>query len=188
MRRCLLPALMISLLLSGCGSAAGIQRKITEQNQKLAAAEALSFTVDVTANLDQEVFDCTLACQAGPEEITVELLAPESLAGVRARVGVDGVSLEYGEMSLGVGTAGLESVTPVSVPPLLVQALRSGFLQRCWSERDGERELLVSQIYVNDDADLTLWYDGETLLPVHGEFSREGELLLRCEIRDFSYQ
>lgn len=188
MRRFLLPALMISLLLTGCGGAAGAQRKIAEQNQKLAAAEELSFTVDVTANLGGEVFDCTLACLAGAEETTVELLAPESVAGIRARVGADGVALEYEDLSLGVGTAGLDTVTPISAAPLLVLALRSGFLQRCWTERDGERELLVAQVYVNDDAALTLWYDGETLAPLHGEFSRDGTVLLRCEIRDFTYR
>ena len=186
MRRYLLPALMISLLLSGCGGA-GAERKIAEQNQRFAEAEALSFVADVTANVGEEVFDCTLACAFAGEAVTVEVLAPESVAGVRARVADGSLSLEYEGLSLGVGTAGLDSITPVGAGPLLVQALRSGFLQRCWTERDGERELLAAQLFVSDLAALTLWYDGETLTPVHGEFSRDGAVVLRCEIRDFTY-
>lgn len=188
MRRYLLPALMISLLLTGCGSASGIQRKIAEQNEKLAAAEELSFTADVTANLGNEVFDCSLACTAAEASVTVEVLAPESVAGVRARIEDGSIALEYEDLSLGVGTAGLDSITPVSAAPMLVQALRSGFLQRCWTERDGERELLVAQIYVSDIAALTLWYDGETLTPLHGEFSQDSAVVLRCEIREFTYR
>ena len=186
MRRYLLPALMISLLLSGCGSA-GVQQKIAEQNEKLAAAEELSFTADITANIGDEVFECSLACAFDKETVTAEVLAPESVAGVRARVADGSVALEYEGLSLGVGTAGLDSITPIGAVPLLVQALRSGFLQRCWTERDGDRTLLVAQIYVSDLAALTLWYDGETLTPIHGEFSRDGAVVLRCEIKDFTY-
>ena len=186
MRRYLLPALMISLLLSGCGSA-GVQRKIAEQNQRFAAAEALSFTADVTANLGAEVFDCTLACAFAGEAVTVEVLAPESVAGIRARVEDGSVALEYEGLSLGVGTAGLDDITPVGAGPLLIQALRSGFLQRCWTERDGDRALLVAQVYDSDLAALTLRYDGETLTPLHWEVSQDGAVVLRCEIRDFTY-
>ena len=186
MRRYLLPALMISLLLSGCGGA-GAERMIAEQHQKFAEAEALSFTADVTANIGDEVFDCTLACSFEQETVTVEVLAPESVAGVRARVADGSLALEYEGLSLGVGTAGLEDITPVGAGPLLVQALRSGFLQRCWTERDGDRELLAAQVYVSDLAALTLWYDAETLTPTHGEFSQDGAVVLRCEIRDFTY-
>ena len=186
MRRYLLPALMISLLLSGCGGA-DAQRKIAEQHQRFADAQALSFVADVTADLGSEVFDCSLACAFEQETVTVEVLAPESVAGVRARVADGSLALEYEGLSLGVGTAGLDDITPVGAGPLLVQALRSGFLQRCWTERDGDRDLLVAQVYVSDLAALTVWYDGETLAPVHGEFSQDGAVVLRCEIRDFTY-
>ena len=186
MRRYLLPALMISLLLSGCGGA-GVQQKIAAQNEKLAAAEELSFAADVTANIGSEVFDCSLSCIFDKGTVTVEVLAPESVAGVRARVSDGSVALEYEGLSLGVGTAGLDDITPIGAVPMLVQALRSGFLQRCWTERDGERTLLAAQLYVSDLAALTVWYDGETLTPIHGEFSRDGAVVLRCEIRDFSY-
>ena len=184
MRRFLIPALMISLLLTGCGNG-GAERKLRTQQEKAAGAAELSFTAEITAELSEEVFSCTLACTADAEGVTAELLAPESLAGIRARVGNGETRLEYENLALSMGTAGLEHISPVSAAPLLAEALRSGFLRRCWTEKDGERTLIAAEIYVTDDAELSLWFDGETMAPVHGEFYQNGSMVLRCEIRDF---
>ena len=61
MRRMFLPALMITLLLTGCGGAAP-ERKIEELRETLTAAEEITVTADVTADLESEVFQCTLRC------------------------------------------------------------------------------------------------------------------------------
>lgn len=185
MRRFIVPALMISLLLSACGSGA-VQRKVAEQRERFAAAEEIVFTADITANLGKEVFQCTLSCAASPEIVTMEVVAPESVAGVRARLENGEAALEYEGISLGIGTAGLDSITPVSAVPLLMSALRSGFMQRCWMERDGEETLVAEEVYVTDEAALTVWYNESDMAPVACEFSQEGRVILRCEIRGFT--
>ena len=187
MRRFLMPALMISLLLTGCG-AGGAEERLKAQREKLSAAEEITFTADITADLGSEVFDCTLDCAWTPEELTVQVSAPESITGVCTRFRDGEAVLEFGDVSLGVGTAGEEGLSPVSAVPLLTDALRSGFLRRVWRERDGERELLAAEIYVTDAAALTMWFDAETLTPLHGEFYRDGRMILRCEIRDFTFR
>ena len=187
MRRYLiLPALMISLLLGGCGGAGAEQRKVEELREKAAAAEEITFTADVTANLGSEVFDCTLRCDAGPESVTAEVISPESVAGVRARTENGGITLEFEDVSLGIGSTDPDDPAPLSVPALLVTALRSGFLQRCWTEREESRELIAAEIYATDAAALTVWFDRLDMTPLYCELSRAGEMVFSCEIRDFA--
>ena len=186
MRRLLLPALMISLMLSGCGGTNAAMRRVEEQRELFAGAEEMTFTADITADAGDELFSCTLHCTAEPDLTHVELLAPESLIGVRAEIKDGEATLEYGEISLGIGPAGLDSVTPVSAVPLMVSALRDGFLQRCWTEQDGGRKLIAAEEYAEEKTALTIWYDSETMQTVHCEFSQDGKTVLRCEVRDFT--
>ena len=186
MRRWLLPALMMALLLTGCGQSAP-ERKIDGMRKTLAAAEEIAVTADVTANLGEERFSCTLRCLAAPDQTVVEVRAPESIAGIRAIVGGDGTKLEYAGLSLGVG--GWEpDAAPVTALPLLLRALRGGSTLRTWTEWEGERTLFVRELYVTEDTTLTVWLDGATLLPAHADFTRGGETMLRCEITEFTYR
>ena len=186
MRRWVLPALMITLLLAGCGSAAP-ERKLDEMRRALAAAEEIGVTAEVTEKLGDERFSCTLRCVCAPERSTVEVCAPESIAGIRAVVGPDAATLEYEGLSLGIGALGPEPA-PVTALPLLLRALRGGSTLRSWTEWEGERTLFVREYYVMDDDTLTVWLDAQTLLPVHAELARGGEMLINCEISEFTYR
>ena len=186
MRRWLLGALMITLLLTGCGSAAP-ERKLDELQKTLHAAQELSVTADVTANLGEERFSCTLRCVSTPEQTSVEVLSPETVAGIRAVVGAEGTKLEYDGLSLGVG--GWEpDASPVTALPLLLRAMRSGSTLRSWTEWEGERTLFVREAFVSDDTSAAVWFDAQTLQPVHAELTRGGETALRCEITEFTYR
>lgn len=186
MRRWIMPALMIILLLAGCGRSAA-ERKLDETGKALAAAEELTVTADVTANLGTERFSCTLTCTAGADGTTVEVKAPDAIAGIRAVIGVDGTTIEYAGLSLGVGSGGTDP-SPMTALPLLLTALRAGSTLRSWTEWEGERTLFVREIYVTDDAALTVWFDAAALQPIHAEFTCGGETILRCEIREFTYR
>jgi hypothetical protein len=177
---------MMTLLLTGCTQAAP-ERKLGELRRTLSAAEELAVTAEVTANLGEERFSCTLRCTSTPEQTEVEVLAPETVAGIRAVTDAEGMQLQYEGLSLGVG--GWEpDAAPVTALPLLLRAMQSGSTLRSWTEWEGERTLFVRELYVTDDTTLTVWLDGGTLLPVHAEFSRGGETLIRCEITEFTYQ
>ena len=186
MRRWLLPALMMILLLGGCGDAAQ-EREMEAMKAALAAAEEIRAEADITANLGDERFQCSVVCRATAEQTGIELTAPESIAGIRAVVSEDGMSIEYADVSLGLGSPGTD-VAPVTALPILLTALKRGGALRSWTERDAERTMIVREQYVTDETTLTVWLDASSLLPVHAEFLQNGEVTLRCEIRDFSYR
>ena len=186
MKRAILPALMITLLLCACGNGgAAAEEKLEARRDALAAAEEITFTADVTANLGDEVFACTLACAATPEEVSAEVLAPEPVAGVRA-VSRDGeTTLRYEGVQLSVGAAGLG---PMQAVPLLMRALKAGHVIRAWTETAERGALIAAEIYADDNYALTVWFDSAALSPVHASLSEGGTELLRCEIRNFTYR
>ncbi len=185
MRRWIVPALMIMLLLTGCGDGAA-ERKLDGTCKAIAAAEELSMTADVTANLGNERFSCTLACTVDADGATVEVKAPETIAGIRALVGAEGTTIEYEGLSLGIGND--RDTAPVTALPLLLNALKSGSTLRTWTEREGEREIVVREYYLTDDTSLAVWLDAETLCPLHAEFRQGGAVTIRCEITQFTYE
>lgn len=186
MRRTLLPALMITLLLTGCGGAVP-ERKLESFRETLNAAQEIDLTADVTADLDGEAFQCTLRCTSTPGQTAVEVAAPETIAGIRALVDPEKLQIEYADVSLGVGGAAVMP-SPVTALPALLQALREGSCLRSWTEREGDKALCVREYYVTDDCTLTAWLDSATLRPLYAELRQGEKTAVRCEIREFAYR
>ncbi len=185
MRRWLLPALMIPLLLTGCGKSVP-ERKLEELRKTLAAAEEIALTAEITAELGEEVFACTLGCTAAGERVVVEVTAPESVAGVRAVLTPDGATLEYETLSLGVGQD--SPLSPIGALPRLLSALRGASVLRSWTEWAEEKTLFVREYWLSEDMTLRVWFDAATLLPAHAEFIAGGRAALRCDILSFTWK
>ena len=187
MRRWLLPALMITLLLTGCGGSQPA-RRLEKLRDTLSTAQTVTLTADIDARNEEEVFSCTVLCTAQSDSVSVELTAPETVAGIRAVTDAEGTRIEYDGVSLGVGSTLDGRLSPAGALPQLLAALRTGSVLRSWTEREGERQFLVAEFYVADDTTLAVWLDGETLTPLSAEFRRGDAVALRCEIRDFTYE
>lgn len=184
MKRVILPVLMITLLFAACGGGAAIEEQVEARRDALGAAESFRFTAEVTADLGSEVFESTLACSVTPEQIAMEVLSPELIAGVTATAaaGTGETALEYGRVQLAVGKQ--DAPGPFSALPLLCEALRSGHVIRAWSEEG----LIAAEFYAGDEYGLTVWFTESDLTPVHAEFysgGADGRALVRCGITDF---
>ncbi len=188
MRRSFLaPALMISLLLTGCGGAAGAERKIETQRDAFAAAEKLSFTAQCTSSPGGgEVFFCELNCSADALQTAVEVVSPASVAGITATAHSGETVLSYDGVQLVIGAAQMPG--PLTAMPLLTEALRGGSVLRAWREREGDTQLLAADYFCDaEETELTVWFDEATLLPMHAEVRSGGVSVLQCEILNFSY-
>lgn len=181
MKRVILPVLMTALLLSACGGGAAVEEQVEARRDALGAAERICFTAEVSSDLGSEVFHCTLACTATPEEVAMEVLTPDNIAGVTATAAAGETALEYGSVQLVFGAP--DAAGPFSALPLLCEALRTGHVIRAWSED----ELVAAEFYAGDERGLTVWFSESGLTPVCAELynGADGRLLVRCEIRDF---
>lgn len=134
----------------------------------------------------------TMRCEYTPEgNSTVELLAPETVAGVRAILSGETMALEYEGLCLNAGTRSDEEISPAACLPRLMSALRDGWLleenQETWTEIPCLR-LTVDQSGLQDGKIVsTLWLRLDDGKPLRGEISVDGEEILTAEFTRFEF-
>ena len=97
MRKALLFALMMTLCLSltGCGGETAEKQETEELQMKFQNLSAATVEAELTCHYGDEVRTYTLRCSYTPEESTVEVLAPEDLAGISATLTGEALTLQY---------------------------------------------------------------------------------------------
>ena len=143
---------------------------------------------------DQEglEWEARLKCEYVPGgEITVEVLEPETIAGVRAVLNDTDWSLEFEDASLNVGFLSEEAVRPATCLPRLMSALRDGWLleenEETWSEVPCMR-LCVDQSGTQSGKIIsTIWLRQDDGKPLRGEIAVDGEIILTAEFTSFSF-
>lgn len=190
MRKALLFAPMLMLLLTACGG--GEERDpAAELQQQYAAVGAATLEADVTCHYDDEVREYTLLCAYTPESSTVTVLAPANLAGISATVEEGTLTLSYEDISLDAGSYSAAAISPVAALPKLMEAASAGYAAEQSEEELGERKCLRLSCDLSDDTDTlyTTWFDQETLLPLRSEISVDGAVVFevawsRFEVTD----
>ncbi len=166
--------LALALALSACSGAA---EPLAELRGRLLSSESVSITAAVGSTAGGAERQYTLALTRQGGECAVSVLAPESLAGVRAVYDAEGRALEYEGLLLPAGEAG---AGPVDALPLLLEALESGYVSLSWSE--GESTLCSLELTDSLSVTLSLGPDGEVQW---AELYEHGECAARCVIESF---
>lgn len=185
--------LMISLVLSACGGGgkqAPMERALTVRGMYLSASGCTA-RMQVTADYGQRVYTYTVEAQVSGGETVLTVRAPAEIAGITARLR-DGKSfLEYDGAMLETGPLAEDGLTPLSAVAALLEAARSGFMDSCGMERQGERSLL--HVLCRDPADppgcgrqVDLWFDETDSRLVRGDVSVDGRRVIQCEFEDFT--
>ena len=185
------PMMALCLLLMGCG--AGEESAAEALRQPCREMTGCAMTAEVRlSGEDGTVGDFTLRCEYDPEGVTtVEVLAPETAAGVIAEIDGEDLTLRYRDLCLGAGTVSSEKLSPMECLPELMAAAREGWLLSESRETVGEEPCLrltldrtgeeggkiVSTLYLREG-------DG---VPVYGEIAAEGEVLLKAAFTDFTF-
>ena len=184
------PMLTLCLLLSACSTEA------TETVDDLRGRyqEMTGCTMESTVICDQAgmEWEAVLRCDYVPgDECTVEVLSPESIAGVRAVFSDTDWHLEYEDMVLNAGPLSQEQISPAECLPRLMQALRDGWLleenKEAWNEIPCLR-LSVEQTGANgNDIISTIWLRQDDGTPLRGEIAVDGENILTAEFTRFTF-
>lgn len=187
------PMMALILLLSACGGGGG--------NGETAAADLrdryhdmTGCTMEAGVSCGQEglAWEAVLRCDYVPGgESTVEVLSPETIAGVKAVLSQPEWRLEYQGDSLNAGTLSEEEISPAACLPRLMSALRDGWLleenQEEWGGVSCLR-LTVDQTGVRDGKILsTLWLRRDDGTPLRGEIAVDGEIILTADFTSFSF-
>ena len=191
MRKCLVCVLMTTLLLAGCGKAGVSEAEelaLTVRGEYL-AMESCAARAAVTADYGQRVYQYEMAVSVNGEETTLTLSAPETVAGLTARLTGEENLLEFDGVSVETGPLDDDGLTPVSALPALLEAARSGYMTACALEEDGA----LLRIDCGDPegtpgagTETALWFDASTHALTRGEISVDGFRAILCEFSEFT--
>jgi len=184
-------ALMISLslLLVGCGErSADIGQRIGERYNGLESAQ---MTAQVGFTYHGQLRSYTLHCSAaGEESYTVEVLAPEHLAGIRAQFAGEDQTIIFEDLCLDAGTVSREKISPAAVLPMLVEALGSGYIFETWEESRADTDCLCAALDTTGEQGkivYTVWLEKEELAPLYAEIAVENEIFFTVEFTEFEF-
>ena len=181
------PMMTLLVLLTGCSGEAAVNLRDAYQEMSGCIMEAV-----ISCGWEEQIWEATLRCDYVPSgESTVEVLEPETIAGVKAVIRETDWSLEYEDTVLNVGTLSPESISPADCLPRLMSALRDGWLleenEENWNDVPCLR-ITVDQSGTQDGKILsTLWLRQEDGKPLRGEIAVEDKIILTAEFTSFDF-
>lgn len=176
--------LLIILLFSGCKTSDGTAPGMDLRNALL-AANGCSFQAIITADYGESMFTFVLDCVSDAEgNITFTVAEPETIQGISGKIDESGGNLTFDDKILTFPMLADDQLTPVSVPWLLVRALRSGYISSGGADADLYK-LEIDDSYEEDPLRMDLWLDNHDK-PVHCDFLWNNRRILSAEIKNFS--
>ena len=183
---CFLPMILLLLF---CGCESRQQVKEPEQIQAFyRQTVAAQLQARVCCQYDDAVREYDFLCHWTEAESTVEVMAPAELAGIRALLKGEELKLEYQGMSLDAGALSSRELSPVQALPLMLRALRQGYVTGwCREKLDGKESihLTLDESSAGGKIYYDLWLD-EAYRLLAGEIRVEEQVRFQCRIQAFT--
>lgn len=177
--------LLFTLMLLSALTACSAKPKAAELAQTVrdsyTSADGISMNAELTANYSSRAYSFSVKYEEDDGGGTVTVLEPESIAGISARIGEDGVTLIFDGAEVFTGEVTEDGLSPVDALPVIVKAWREGAVTGTeYVKSDGAERLSVSY-RITDSAALITVFDTDTYLPVSAELTRDGYTVLTLE-------
>lgn len=178
MKKLYLPLLLcFTLLLTGCGNSSA-RSDVEKFSASLNELDELNFTSRIRAEYDDRSAEFTLDYTEDADGCRVTVTSPEIIKGVSARISTGETALEYDGVALDTGLLDDFGLSPMSALPILVDAMRTGYLDSAWEED----EELVAIFIPSDELSVEVRFDRYTKLPVSAELASGGRVRVFAEI------
>ena len=176
--------MLLCVLLSGCTKNERILQPALDFRTNVLGAETCKFSCHVEADYGDRVYTFSLDCVYDGENAEFTVTAPETIAGIQAKIHdgdaelqFDGVSLEYGVLANGY-------VAPLKTPWILGNAWSKEYIASAWEE-DGYYCFSVLAGYDEEELTVNTWLKDRK--PVKAEVLYEGKRVLNITIENFTY-
>lgn len=184
MRRAFLLAPMISLvLLSACGVSQPDEDSFRQWREDFLSAETRVIEAEVTALSEESETIFLLRLESAEGEDKVEILAPEALAGVSARISEEDSELSYDGAVLSLGGDAAQRISPMMALPMLMDFLRSGHYEGAWSEELGGEQARVTELEDEQGRRLLLFQQEDNMQPRFVSIESGGKTELKIQIQ-----
>lgn len=196
MRKALSCVLMMTLLLCAC---TGERDDSPEQLAAAIRGEYLSLAAwqaeaDVSVSYGDAVFQFSLSAAGEKDgETVLTVTAPDTVAGITARIRNGETLLEYDGAGLSLGLLDDSGLTPVSALPAVLLSLTEGYMARCaWQVEEEGRVLLIQcrdpRVQEGKGTGFDLYLDPSTHALLRAEVSTDGVLVLTVRFNEFTME
>lgn len=174
---------MTLLLLPGCGRAEKDPLGLAlELRSRQTLQPKLSTHVQLTADYGRRVYDFELDVTAEESRLLMTLTAPETLAGITARLEEERGFLEYDGLQVETGPLDGEELSPMTAVPALLEAARRGYITGALLQEDGLLRVNIGsrEESIGSGREYTLWLDPHSGELLRGEISLDGVRCILC--------
>lgn len=186
LKKILLSVTALALLLSGCG-AKGYDR--TAQLQELyGALQGYTAEIKVDIPRETETLHFALSLEKDGEKIEAQVLAPDALKGITARMDDESLSLVYDGVMLDAGTL-CPRVSALTCVPLLLSAFPESYVSVQSEESLGEQNALrvCFETEVEGEPLACTVYFSEENAPLYAEIAADGKIIVFAEFTNFAF-
>lgn len=183
MRKLLASALMTALciaLLVSCSAGASVSETVREIQDTYRSAGKISGITSVSANYGDRAYDYRVSFEITASGGTLEILEPEEIAGVTAKISGGGATLSFDGAEVYAGEILPDDVSPLSAIPLMADIWKNGLSTESVKESLGGADCISVSFRVSDDVFMRTWFDMKTHLPVQSEFVYGGYSVMTC--------
>ena len=183
MRQAKLLALMIMLtLLTACSPTKNNTDKMAEIRTDFIAAERIELTAAITADYGARVYDFRVKYTGSSQSGKIEILAPESIAGITAEVDISGITLSYDGARMETGR--ISGLSPAEAIPTLIACWQQGIVKLLAEETLDSIDTLSMESDITETVRVKTWFDANALLPLRAEISENGKTVIQCEFEN----
>ena len=169
--------LLLLLPLSACSAEQSARDQVRELQERFQTSTQ-RFSAHITADYGELVYEFTLRFDSAAG--TLEVLAPDILAGISIGISESGTVLHYEGAMLNTGPLTEDGLSPLAALPAIVRQWREGFVTQAHYETFQGIPVVVMTSHISDHVLHMTRFDRETGIPVQAEIVAEGFVVLSC--------
>ena len=147
-------------------------------------AQSITMLLALTADYGDRVYEYKLKYTGSMDSGDLEVLEPESIAGMTIQISPEGTALSYEGVMLDTGAIAEDGLSPVDAVPLMLASWREGYFSECRNETLFETDTVSAAVEISDTVSLKTWFDKKSSLPLYAEISSSGYAVISCKFEN----
>ena len=163
--------LLLILALTACSREQPPQERVLEIRDRFQGSTQ-RFAAELTADYGDRVHRFTLRFDSA--QSTLEVLAPELIAGIIVEVSEGGTVLHFDGAELNTGPLTEDGLSPLAALPTVVFQWKEGILTSAHYETFHGIRTVVMTTAISDRVQHATWFNTDTGLPIRAEILSDG--------------
>ena len=162
---------LLSLFLTACSREQPPEERALEIRERFLTSTQ-RFAAELTADYGDRVHHFTLRFDSAAS--TLEVLAPEIIAGVLIEVSESGTVLHFEGAELNTGPLTEDGLSPLAALPVIVYEWKEGIITGAHYETFHGIRAVVMTTDISDTVRHMTWFNAETDIPIKAEILENG--------------